>query len=178
MKLHFGLPLLPFAMLMSACIITDANDRENKDDYEFDQTRQLAQGYTPCNDAPDATEGVICTPNQYCGDQQLAWCFTGCLSDDNCSTEQICSKRPGRDVGTCIAWEDAQPIYDELEPGYTTCGDERVPSAFEICQPSQHCYSHRTGECAEGCLSEDNCTENQDCVKAPGENRGVCVAQP
>lgn len=157
---------LALATLLPACVLVD--------DDGFDDRRTLAQGYTPCNDAPLPTDGVICAPNQYCADQKLNWCFRGCLSDDNCSSEQICSKGHGDDVGTCITWDDARPIYDDLEPGYTKCGDERIPADFAICQPSQYCAIYREGSCASGCLSEDNCTENQQCIKQPGENVGVC----
>ncbi len=147
----------------------------DQDGYEHQDGRSLAQGYTPCNDAPgDDPEGVICSPNQYCGDQKLNWCFRGCLSEDNCSTEQICSKKPGQNVGQCLAWDDVAPVQRDLDPGYTACGDERIPVAFEICQPSQYCASYRDGRCYAGCLSEDNCTENQTCEKEVGSNAGVC----
>ena len=40
-----------------------------------DEERPLAQGWTPCNDAPDPTSGVVCSPNQYCASQQHNWCY-------------------------------------------------------------------------------------------------------
>ncbi len=166
MRNYFLLSALAF---VCGCIGLD------DDGYNHQDGRALAQGYTPCNDAPGANpEGVICSPNQYCGDQKMNWCFRGCLSDDNCSDEQICSKKPGNNVGSCLTWEDIQPVQRDLDPGYTACGDERIPVAFEICQPSQHCESYRDGRCVSGCLSEDNCTENQTCQKDEGKNTGVC----
>ena len=137
--------------------------------------RPLAQGFTPCNELPGERDGIICHPNQYCADPHLQWCHRGCLSDDNCSQEQICVKNRGSHLGSCLAI-DALPEEDpQLDPGYTTCGDPATPARYEICHPSQHCYSDRDGTCAAGCLSELNCTDHQICEKLPGENVGVCV---
>lgn len=165
--------LIVCALAACGCLGLDGDSGSSEGG--FDETRTLAQGYTPCNDGPDPTTGVVCTPNQYCGWQKYAWCFTGCLSDDNCSTEQICSKKVDHDVGRCIAWDDVAPAELNLEPGYTECGDQRIPDSFAVCQPSQHCQSYRYGICAPGCLSEDNCTENQTCQKTD-DNTGICVA--
>ena len=140
--------------------------------------RTLAAGYTPCNDAPNPESGVVCHPNQYCADQKRNWCFQGCLSDDNCSLEQICVKKPSFSTGDCMAIDDLPEESPELEPGYTECGDSSLPSNYSICHPSQYCYSHRYGDCSSGCLSELNCTGRQDCIKEPGENTGVCMSSP
>ncbi|HVZ36678.1 MAG TPA: hypothetical protein VG963_29820, partial [Polyangiaceae bacterium] len=46
---------------------------------------------TPC--------GVqTCSAGQYC-DNSL--CSNGCLSDDNCASNQSCDKQAGENVGTC-----------------------------------------------------------------------------
>lgn len=153
-------------MFLGAC--GSMGDRED---------RTLAQGYTPCNDFPDPESGVICHPNQYCASQNLNWCHTGCLSDDNCSHEQICVKSHAADTGRCTDVETLPDPDPDLDPGYTQCGDPTDPLHYSICQPSQYCYSAYFGDCSGGCLSEDNCTERQLCEKQPGENLGVCVAQ-
>lgn len=144
---------------------------------ESDESLQhLAQGYTPCNDYPDPTYGVICHPNQYCGHQGMGWCFRGCLSEDNCTENQVCVK-DGRDVGTCISEEEyaARNRGEDLDPGFTACGDP-ASSRFSICQPGQYCASAYWGSCELGCLSEVNCTENQICEKDAGEHLGICIS--
>ena len=137
--------------------------------------QQLAQGYTPCNDYPNPTYGVICHPNQYCGSQSMGWCFRGCLSEDNCTENQVCVK-DGRDVGTCISHEEyeVRTGQTELDPGFTSCGNPSS-SRHSICQPGQYCADSTWGHCYLGCLSELNCTENQFCEKEPGEHLGICV---
>ncbi len=145
---------------------------------DYDDDTRLARGYTPCNDLPNPENGVICHPNQYCASQKNGWCHTGCLSDDNCSHEQVCAKNSGQNWGTCTDLATFPAVDEEdLDPGYTACGNPQTPARFEICQPSQHCGSWTFGDCWSGCLSEDNCTENQDCAKSPGENVGVCVCR-
>lgn len=142
------------------------------------ESRTLAQGYTPCSDYPNPTHGVICHPSQYCSSQNLGICHTGCLSQDNCSHEQFCLKTDNQRVGTCIDHEtyEARRTGEDLDPGYTACGDPDTPSRFSVCHPSQHCSSDYFGQCSAGCLSEHNCTELQECVKASGENLGTCRA--
>lgn len=139
------------------------------------ESRTLAAGYTPCNDAPNPEDGVICHPNQYCASQKHNWCYTGCLSDDNCSHEQICVKSHSNNYGACMEAATLPDPNPDLKPGYTQCGDPYDPHYYEICQPSQYCYSSFLGDCSGGCLSEENCTDNQICAKEAGENVGVCV---
>ncbi len=148
---------------------------EMDDDTGHLESRTLAQGYTPCNDFPNPESGVICHPNQYCAHQQNNWCHTGCLSNDNCSHDQLCVKNHGN-IGECVAIDSMPDPNPVLEPGYTQCGDPAKPKRYAICQPSQYCYSDYFGDCSLGCLSEDNCTENQRCEKPEGENVGVCAA--
>lgn len=161
MILFFLLPLMSCGVLAS--------------DSERTRSEPLAQGYTPCNELPGERDGVICHPNQYCQDPELEWCFSGCLSDDNCSHEQLCVKNKGANVGNCIAADELPDREPDLEPGYTQCGDPTTPARYQICQPSQHCGDYGFGHCFAGCLSEYNCTEQQVCEKQPGENVGVCV---
>lgn len=62
------------------------------------------------------------------------------------------------------------------EQGYTECGDFLAAGAFEsnYCQPGTHCVDPTFSECAEGCLSNENCAEDQRCVKRDGTNVGTC----
>lgn len=57
-----------------------------------------ANGTTPC--APPGLD-TVCQAGQYCEDAVLAMCTNGCLSNENCTSEQTCIKEPGMDVGSC-----------------------------------------------------------------------------
>lgn len=151
--------------------MSPARERDERED------RALAQGYTPCNDFPDPTYGVICHPNQYCGSQRFGTCYSGCLSEDNCTEEQVCIKRSGRNTGSCVSRESLEErrSTENLDPGYTACGDPTYDSRFAICHPGQYCESDYWGSCSLGCLSEYNCTERQYCDKSTREHVGVCM---
>jgi hypothetical protein len=144
------------------------------------EDRKLAQGYTPCNDFPEPRRGVICHPNQYCAGQHLAFCASGCLSEDNCTEEQVCVKQSGYNVGSCVSRESLEwrRNTDDLDPGYTACGDPTNERRFSICHPNQYCDSDTLGICSLGCLSEYNCTERQYCDKYPGDHVGACMPEP
>jgi hypothetical protein len=68
---------------------------------------------------------------------------------------------------------------DGDEQGYTECGDFLAGGVFEenYCQPGTHCVDPTFSECAEGCLSNENCAEDQRCVKRDGTNVGTCQNQ-
>ncbi|WP_230467531.1 hypothetical protein [Lujinxingia vulgaris] len=175
-----NLPMFPpVTMLLSvgvALLLSSCGPLFDGEPGPGDERRTLAQGYTPCNDFPEPSRGVICHPSQYCSSQILSICHNGCLSQDNCSHEQFCLKTGSQRVGTCVdhaTYEDRRRGED-LEPGYTACGDPDNPSRFAICHPSQYCSSDYFGQCSSGCLSEHNCTELQVCIKEAGENVGTC----
>lgn len=65
-----------------------------------------------------------------------------------------------------------------LAPGFTPCGDF-VASFGErnVCNPNQYCADQTFSTCLMGCLSEYNCTDNQQCVKDEGADVGTCVQQ-
>jgi hypothetical protein len=66
------------------------------------EDRGLAQGFTPCGNflAPFG-QSVTCHPNQYCGNVTFSDCVVGCLSNYNCSHDQVCLKTDGGDIGSC-----------------------------------------------------------------------------
>lgn len=68
--------------------------------------RRLAQGFTPCGDflAPWGQTNH-CNPNQYCADVTFSTCTLGCLSEFNCTRNQVCVKDWGEDVGSCVQVE-------------------------------------------------------------------------
>lgn len=155
--------MIVLALTFSACGLVV--DRES---------RVLAAGYTPCNDFPDPTDGVVCHPNQYCASQKNQWCSTGCLSDDNCSLEQICVKSHSQNSGQCMAIDTLPDPDPDLSPGQTQCGDPTDPNHYEICEPSHYCYSYYFGDCSRGCASDANCPLYELCIKPKGESIGAC----
>ena len=152
------------------------DDMEDSSSSEGYESRKLAPGYTPCNDAPEPTNGVVCHPNQYCSSQHLSICRQGCLSDDNCTETQRCIKDVGADLGSCVSLEDlgesGEVERDDSNRGYTSCGSG---SSKVECHPNQYCADTRWGECELGCLSDDNCASNQFCDKLAGEHVGSCL---
>lgn len=65
---------------------------------------------------------------------------------------------------------------DRLAQGYTPCGDYPDQTYGVVCHPNQYCLSHSMGWCSSGCLSNDNCAEEQTCVKKGSQNVGTCLA--
>ena len=62
-------------------------------------------GYTACGDFFAPGRGVNqCHPGSYCSNATFSQCTPGCLSDQNCSPEQVCQKHPGHPIGTCQAF--------------------------------------------------------------------------
>ena len=159
--------LLALMLMMTGCVMMFDDPDESESERS---SERLASGYTPCGDEPDQSYGVICHPNQYCSSQSLAICRQGCLSNDNCTDEQRCVKDDGDDVGRCI---DRDAIAgDELGAGYTSCGDGLAET---ICHPNQYCDDPGRGQCELGCLSSDNCTDEQWCDKGDGDHVGICT---
>ena len=173
------------ALVLSGCVMIDSDDGDGIDD----EQQRLAPGYTPCGDAPDDTNTVICHPNQYCASQTFARCEEGCLSNDNCTDDQHCFKEYGEDIGTCVDAiaddggeseygsseesfsEDDSDNNNGSERGYTSCGTGLDEST---CHPNQYCADDYWGDCELGCLSNDNCAEDQECVKDADEDVGSC----
>lgn len=71
------------------------------------------------------------------------------------------------------------PLFgDGPEQGYTECGDFLAdPGEDILCQPGQYCDDPTFSECADGCLSNENCADDQRCVKADGTQIGSCQAE-
>ncbi len=143
------------------------------------------QGYTECGDfLADPGQDILCPPGQYCDDPIFSACADGCLSNENCADDQRCVKADGTQVGSCQA-EIKRPASEPRDGksgaagdtssssriGFTYCGEG---SNQIMCHPGQFCYNPRYGYCDEGCLSDLNCGEEQECVKAAGENEGTC----
>lgn len=74
-------------------------------EYVEEETTSYAHsysGYTTCGDFFAPGRGVNqCHPGSYCSNATFSKCTPGCLSDQNCSQEQVCQKHPGQPTGTC-----------------------------------------------------------------------------
>ncbi len=99
-----------------------------------------------CEDNSDC-DGWYCNPAKVCVE---------CLTSDHC-TNGTCS------AGVCVP---------DLDPGFTACGN--FPAGPVTCQPGQYCEDAIFSNCESGCLSNLNCTTDQTCVKASGQNVGTC----
>lgn len=61
--------------------------------------------------------------------------------------------------------------------GRTPCGN--FPDLQDkFCQAGQYCEDMTISSCASGCLSDNNCANNQTCAKEDGENVGSCQNKP
>ena len=77
----------------------------------------------------------------------------------------------------CVALGDG-PLFGTEDQGYTECGDFFAdPGEDVMCPPGRYCDDPTFSECADGCLSNDNCAEDQRCVKADGTQVGACQAE-
>ena len=61
---------------------------------------------------------------------------------------------------------------DAARTGKTDCG--RFGGQAVSCEAGQYCADQVLNECAQGCTSDRNCDAAQVCVKASGQNVGVC----
>ena len=62
---------------------------------------------------------------------------------------------------------------EETRPGYTECGDF-LSDGEVMCVPGTYCEDPTFSECVAGCLSNDNCNDEQRCIKSDGDNFGTC----
>ncbi|MBL8957059.1 MAG: hypothetical protein JNK82_40170 [Myxococcaceae bacterium] len=53
--------------------------------------------------------------------------------------------------------------------GVTSCG-----TTNKECQAGQYCSDETFGYCSAGCLSNNNCSAEQQCIKPAGVNEGTC----
>ena len=60
-----------------------------------------------------------------------------------------------------------------MRDGETECGTS-VEGMPVYCSAGQYCATAFINECSLGCLSDENCAANQECIKPSGQNVGVC----
>jgi hypothetical protein len=112
-------------------------------------------GVTPCGNFPDEMP-KSCQAGQYCVDEILSDCSNGCLSDTNCTDDQLCVKESGEDVGSC-----------QTEGTATTC--EAVCEKLQACDPSvtdTQCNQFCSGvnDACRACVVEANCGDDEACL--------------
>lgn len=148
-----------------------------------------------CEGAITCRDGETCPDGQRCSD--LGVCLNICSDDTECGPGEICSQDPGPLLGICIS--GCPPRETLMSNGETLichangrfgsqCADNSgCPSGLECetdigycaspgCQSSADCPLPRTycnvatGECVDGCETEDDCgafelCEENTCVK-------------
>lgn len=57
--------------------------------------------------------------------------------------------------------------------GRTQCGE--VGGDKQYCEANRYCADQILSRCADGCASNNNCAEDQTCVKSAGEDFGSCM---
>lgn len=119
------------------------------------------RGVTSCGSFPD-NQPKRCQAGQYCADERVSRCETGCLSDDNCASNQTCDKSSGGSVGACL----------NTAPATTT-------SCADLCKKAKACSPQLdTAQCEGGCigLTEDckACVVRQPCTASRDACKSVC----
>lgn len=78
----------------------------------------------------------------------------------------------------CLVFNEGPLLGNSPEQGYTECGDFLAdPGEDILCPPGRYCEDPTFSECVDGCLSNENCAEDQRCVKADGKQIGSCQAE-
>jgi len=96
----------------------------------------LRSGVTVCGSA-----AVTCQAGQYCSDARFAECSVGCLSNDNCASDQTCVAAVGSSVGSCTLPSNTPTMPGSMQPhpGSTPaqgCGDNICTDAERnTCRP-------------------------------------------
>ncbi|MEZ4380534.1 MAG: hypothetical protein R3A79_04255 [Nannocystaceae bacterium] len=150
------------ALLLPACAGDDSETDSNASDSATTSTSggstgstggEMGDGVTDCT--PPGLEKVVCQAGQYCADQVLAECENGCLSNDNCTSEQTCEKAAGEDVGTCQNTAPDGPTLDEFCMKLLTCDPS---GTMDQCTT----IYNGTNEGCHNCIVDGNCGDIND----------------
>lgn len=137
---------------------TTAGDGDGDGDSSGSGSGGDSEGTTPCGMFGD--EAVSCPPGQYCADSVLSMCENGCLSNENCASDQTCEKADGEDVGTC-------QNNDATTTGAEGPTEEEFCDKLLICDMSgtmEQCsivYAGTNVECHQ-CIIDGNCGDIND----------------
>ena len=89
-----------------------------------------------------------CIAGQYCSDETLSICDSGCLSNTNCTADQQCDKSSGGNVGVCqnVASKDCTAFVAKCKSCNPAANDaqcntqcEQVSAACAACAVSANC---------------------------------------
>lgn len=107
----------------------------------------------------------------------------------SCAETRACGDDSAPRVAVVVEEEapyDEEVVYEESRPsrvvvaarsGYTACGTFFASHGEKNqCQPGSWCADATFSKCAPGCLSDQNCSGEQVCVKGAGQNLGTCQA--
>lgn len=150
------------ALLMPACAGDDGDDSDGSDSSATTSGGGSGgsstggaegDGVTDCT--PPALEKVVCQAGQYCADQVLGDCQNGCLSNDNCTSEQTCEKAAGEDVGSCQNTGPGGPSLDEVCMKLLTCDQS---GTMDQCTT----FYNATNEGCHQCIVDGNCGDIND----------------
>ncbi|MDI1450158.1 hypothetical protein [Polyangium sp. 6x1] len=140
------------------------------------ETPQKGPGYTECGD-------VTCSPGQHCEQPSVSICEEGCLTDENCPTQQICDPNAST-FRQCIGSSTTNPPPDSLAAckaacdHFQTCGlaaDEtaKCRTDCEGLTEDQRAAIANCGDTACSslpsclgvqCVSTNDCQNDQSCV--------------
>jgi len=116
-------------------------------------TGGMGDGVTDCT--PPGLETVVCQAGQYCADAVFGECQNGCLSNDNCTSEQVCEKAGGMNVGSCQNTGSDGPTEEEFCTKLLACDPS---GTAEECSQA---YAG-TNEACHQCIVDANCGDILD----------------
>lgn len=161
-------------MILVSCVVacggedrvpgTPGTHNSNQNQNNSNQNNNEPRGFTSCGQ-------VTCQPGQYCYDEIFDDCRNGCLSDLNCTDNQVCDKS-GTDVGVC---ENTTPTNTNNNNTNT----DQIARCKSSCEEAQACGLFdvaTTVECTGGCttLSDAQAKALADCV----DNAGCGLSLP
>ena len=124
-----------------------------------------------------------------CGMSLMACQTVGAQRADDCAETRACEGEARPRVAVVVEEEapyDEEVVYEEsrssrvvvaARSGYTACGTFFASHGEKNqCQPGSWCADATFSKCAPGCLSDQNCSGEQVCVKGAGQNLGTCQA--
>lgn len=158
-KLFLCFSMTTLAAPVACVIVSDDDDSSGEtttagtggEDMTADESgggSTLGDGVTDCT--PPGLPEVVCQAGQYCADQTLADCQNGCLSNDNCASDQTCEKADGEDVGTCQNVGPGGPTLEEFCMKLLTCDPT---GTMEQCTT----VYNGTNETCHQCIIDGNC---------------------
>lgn len=124
-----------------------------------------------------------------CGMSLMACQTVSAQRADDCAETRACEGEVSPRVAVVVEeeapYDDEEVVYEEearprrvvvaARSGYTACGTFFASHGEKNqCQPGSWCADATFSKCAPGCLSDQNCSGEQVCVKGAGQNLGTC----